>query len=383
MQFVQSVNVRHHGGPAADGWTTGGSMYLPGMSGPAAGRINYTIRRRAVDDALDGHNDDVLSSPTKLAQIESKQQMTKKSLQEEIIAAVKEPRPVISYQVVPGGPWRKFKAAKTTSRKNQRAATTIQRLVRGHCARTKTYVMRLERKLAFLRRQTQKELRAIAQSKDQAMLTMRQHMIKQEARTLKDQMACAETAAQGVQLIQHLRRENKKLRDKNDKIARAIAELRYQNERLEKAATLTVSNESVLSNHYHGQIVATQQALQVVVPQFQKKLRDMTEALDVRRQYWSTERKMKILYVQTVGAVVELVEDQCDDRDLVHSVMTMCVALKDALPKGVEGEEEKEMAREVEEVLAEEENSEYDDDDSDDSSDSNDYDEYDIADFRP
>jgi hypothetical protein len=400
MQFIQPVNVRHHGGIAADddGWATRGSMFLPGMTtaGPelGGGRINYTIRRRrtAVEDVLlpvgdDRNDDNVQRYPSKSAQKEIEKK--KLSLQEDNIhvSSRKEStsRPIISYQAVPGGPWRTFKSAKTTSRKNQAAATTIQRLVRGHCVRTKLYIQRLERKLARIRRRTRAELQAIEESKKQMMLQMRQQMIQQETRTFKTHMACAETASHGVRVIQHLRHENKNLRNKNDKIARAIAELRHQNERLEKAATMTVSNESLLTNHYNDHIQSTHRALEIVVPQYQKKLKAMTEAVDIRHQYWTTERKMKILYGQLVGALVEMVEDQCDDQDLVDSVVAMCVELKEALPKAAAEEEEESKQQDEEEMVLQESNDEYyeDDDESDDEeSDSNDYDEYDIADYN-
>jgi hypothetical protein len=400
MQFVQPVNVRHHGAAAADdSWATtrGGSMYLPGMTtaGPelgSNGRINYTIRRRrAGDDVLlqlkDDRDDDNVqrSCPTKSAQNEIEKK--KYSLKEDMIVSARKEssRPIISYQAVPGGPWRTFKAAKTTSRKNQAAATTIQRLVRGHCVRTKTYIQRLERKLVNIRRHTRAELQAIEESKKQMMLQMRQQMIQQETRTFKAHMACAETASHGVRVIQHLRYENKNLRNKNDKIARAIAELRHQNERLEKTATMTVSNESLLTNHYNDHIQSTHQALQIVVPQYEKKLKAMTEALDIRHQYWTTERKMKILYGRLVGALVEMVEDQCVDQDLVDSVVAMCVELQEALPAGAAVEEEFRQEDGEEMVLQENNNNneyEEDDDESDDESDSNDYDEYDIADYN-
>lgn len=354
MQFVQSVN-RHNS--SANGYHPAGGMYLPGMAGPT--RINYTVRRTK-DRAED--NDDACC-PMKPVLTDCAN-IKESSTKEEPTTPAKESRAIVTYQARPGGPWRCFKVHKH-NRKNNTAATVLQRVIRGHCARTKAHILKLQRQLSRINRQTRSELREIEESKQQAMLKMRQKMIKRETQTLKDHMACAETATQGAELIYHLRNENKKLRAKNDKIARAIAELNVQNDRLDKAATMTESNESLLSKHYE-QIKATNKALMTVTPKYEQRLKEMKQAMDVRRQYCYTEHKMKLLYVRLVGSLVDMLEDKGADKDLVDSVVAMCVELKDTLPDEFKDIEEEEA---IDEIDCEEE------------SDSNDYDEYDIAVF--
>lgn len=289
----------------------------------------------------------------------------------------------ISYYGNPMKPKMWFKRPKH-NRRNTAAAIVLQRAARGMCARTKFYLLRLESTLARIQREQANELRAIEQKKKDKMLQMRRKATKKEAKRIQQHMESAETANQGANIIHYLRNQNKKLRTRNTKIAESIVELTRHNKRLEQATTTTGASESLLTDHY-DKIKKTNTALQLVVPQYEKRLGELQEAMDTRRQFCLTEHKMKVLYVNVIGSLADAVQGRSKDKDLVDEVVTNCLATQGKYPVGSLGEDSSSSSEGGDADCSDGFNESSFDGDGDGSysdSDSNDYDEYNIAVFE-
>jgi hypothetical protein len=206
------------------------------------------------------------------------------------------------------------------------AAVQIQRVARGRVARTKTKIKLLEYKLATVENRKEEELQAINDHVADKKMAIRRKATLKQAKTVKKQLACAETANEGSKVIQFLRSENMKMRKLNEKLAVSIAELKEQNIRLEEATKLTLEHQGILETHF-VKIQETHDALSSVVPKYEEKIAEMTEALDIRRQYCLSEHKMKIMYVKLVGTLAEMVEHHSHDKDLTEEVLGYCLEL--------------------------------------------------------
>lgn len=369
MQF-QSSNYSH-----VD--TNASMMYLPGM-----GRIHHkptTMKASMSPVDLKKEISSVLKKSTldkveKPANIKADESTT---LTKQKKSSVQIQLPEITYQVWPGGPRKTFLPPVETAQTNA-AATHIQRAVRGRCARTNYRIMVLEHKLITMEERKAAEIIAIQNATAEKKMALRRKATMKQAKTVRKQLACSETANEGAKLIYYLRSENKKLRQKNDKIASSIRELNAHNARLTEATTMTGDNQSLLGSHYE-KIKETHDALQNVVPKYEAKIREMKEALETRRQYCLSEHKMKVMYVKLVGTLAEMVEHHSKDKELIDEVFSFCL--------DIEGEEDatessRDMLEDCKEVVRDDDD--YDeisvgDDDDKDDSDSNNYDEYAVA----
>lgn len=206
------------------------------------------------------------------------------------------------------------------------AATAIQRVGRGRIARTNTKIKKLEYLLATVESRKEEELQAIQDRVTDKKMAIRRKATTKQAKTVKKQLACAEVANEGSKVIQFLRSENMKMRKMNEKLALSMAELKEQNTRLEEATKLTIEHQGILETHY-VKIKETHDALMSVMPKYEEKIAEMTEALDIRRQYCLSEHKMKIMYVKLVGTLGEMVEHHSNDKDLIEEVLSFCLEL--------------------------------------------------------
>jgi hypothetical protein len=300
--------------------------FLPGMgriSSPAVYRTrksSYTdLKKLSAPPVVDS-----ITTPVKSSMKKETDDVHKKSVAFQLPTRFESP--TITYQVWPGGPYKKFVRPEDNKTTNH-AATHIQRIVRGRCARTNYRIMFLEHKLANAEKNKEQELEAIRRSFEEKKLTVRRKATKKEAKTIKKALAVGEVASESTKIIQYLRAENKKLRAKNDKIAAAIHELRVQNARLESATEFTDENQHILGAHY-AKIKETNDALNAVIPKYEANIAKFKEELETRNQYCQSEHSMKLMYVKLVGTLAEMVENHSKDQELIEEVVAMCFDLE-------------------------------------------------------
>jgi hypothetical protein len=341
--------------------------------------VNGEPKNRGIDDAYDS-NDPALDSD-----------------QNDVEPVERTPQKAIYYRTWPGGPMKSFLASIRTE-ETENAASMIQKVVRGKCARTKFYIFKMERHVEQVSTRRLAELEAIQNEVDEQKVSVRRKLTQKQATILKKQLDTQKVATEGSKLIHYLRSENKKLRQKNDKIAASIHALRIQNETLENLTSETGENHNLLGTHY-DKIQETNTLLVSIVPQYESKVNELQEALDVRKQYCDAEQCMKIMYMKLIGTITEMMEQHCNDQSLIDEITQYCTDLtnevqqhnttpnvSDELPSMIddctnETTEQNDPSNnhhndeEYEEISV---GDNHDDDDNDDS-DSNNYDDYTIA----
>ena len=308
------------------------SMYLPGMGRIATTPIIITVQRKQVDDSND------LKKGTSTVSIEkpniaiAKKPETKNvgnldpAVESEFVSLVTEiivePPKIIYYRVWPGGPIKTFPTPIATATTHS-AAIVLQKVVRGHCARTNSYVRKLERQVQAMNAQIVRDVHAIQADQEQEKVLVRRKVTQKQTSLLKVRLETKKTAEQGSELINYLRKENKKLRQKNEKIAASIRALRLQNEQLESLTNETGENQNLLGTHF-DKIQETNTLLLSVVPQYESKIAELQGALDARQQYCDVETKMKVMYMKLIGTVTEMMEQDSNDPELIEEIMQFC-----------------------------------------------------------
>jgi hypothetical protein len=85
----------------------------------------------------------------------------------------------------------------------------------------------------------------------------------------------------------------------------------------------TGENHNLLGTHF-DKIQETNTLLLSVVPQYESKIAELQEALDVRQQYCDVETKMKVMYMKLIGTVTEMMEQDSNDPELIQEIMQFC-----------------------------------------------------------
>jgi hypothetical protein len=205
------------------------------------------------------------------------------------------------------------------------AAIDIQKIARGRLQRLKFRIAVLQHKLDTNDETTAASLQRIKDRTQQRKDKFRRQIEKQEKAVLKRSVQELTLAKETHKISEFLRKENHKLRLKNEKIYKAIAALKQDNARLENANTSTDEHFSTLSDHAKH-IDETNAKLQTAVPMYKASVENMGEAVDMRRQFCLSERKIKLTYIKAIGKAVEMMEDRCKDTDLVDDIFEYCIS---------------------------------------------------------
>ena len=312
-------------------------MYLPGMGRIATTPILAAPQRKKNDDYHTDLKKDNATIEKSIIPVETKAvslvdcEVNPAADEPDAIPimvteTVVEPPKVIHYRVWPGGPMKTF-SSPIANDTTIAAATLLQKMVRGKCARTNYYVRQLEMKLQALNEQRLREVQAVQADQEHQKVLVRRKVTQKQASLLKNLLDTKKTASQGSELINYLRQENKKLRQKNEKIAASIHALKVHNEQLESLTNETGENHNLLGTHY-DKIQETNTLLLSVVPQYESKIEELQGALEVRQQYCDVENKMKVLYMKLIGTVTEMMEqDYSHDPELIQEIMQYCADL--------------------------------------------------------
>ena len=215
------------------------------------------------------------------------------------------------------------------NKKNNAAAIQIQRIARGGW-------QRLQFRMALLRYKldTRKERTEASKAKIKKRLEQRKakYLAKMQAKAkqaLEEETLESVAARDAQKIIAFLRQDNKKLREKNDKIHRAICELKIQNDRLQNANSETGDSFGILIDHAK-QAKEANDKLNLVVPKYKESVDTVKAALDMKQQYCLTEHKIKVIYMKCVGNVVEKMEEESKEEDLIEEIVGYCLDIDDA-----------------------------------------------------
>lgn len=246
------------------------------------------------------------------------------------------------------------------NKKNNAAAIQIQRIARGGWQRMQYKIALLQHKLdtseectCFALDQIQKRLEA----QKAAYLKKMQAKAK---KNLEKETVGSRAARDAQDIIAYLRRDNKKLREKNEKLFASMSELKHENDRLEKASEEMAAAFDVLDGHTK-QINKVHQHLQEIVPKYKNAVRELEEALKNRQEAFGAEHKVKNSYMNTVSDIVETMEDRCKDSNLVEEIVTYLLESDEPMHKVVNFQGSVTEIEEYSEVTAESEDMDFED----------------------
>lgn len=221
-----------------------------------------------------------------------------------------------------------------SSARTNKAATTIQRLARGGMQRLHYKIQRYEWLLQTRDERTQADVTVLKQKFDAEKKKYRakvEEESKKESRLLKQ---TCKTAEESQKLIAYLRQENKKLREKNQKVHDAIVNLKQQNARLDGANQVTDGSLNTLKDHAKT-VEETHAKLMEVIPKYKESIATMTEASQTRRQYGEAEHKIRLLYVKLLGEIFERLEMSTTEQAMAEEVERSMLELEEQqLAKG-------------------------------------------------
>ena len=217
------------------------------------------------------------------------------------------------------------KPAKT--KKNIDAATTIQRYVRGWWQRLQFRILHLQYQLDNRSELTAHALGRLQERTQKRKDMIRDKLTKAHMRSIDKETAVEQTRHEGQQVIAYLRKENKKLREKNQKIYAAICALRLNNERLEQANSKSDNSYGTLHDHAKT-IKETHEKLKEVVPKYKESVDTLKDAVEQRRQFCVSEHKIKLQYKKCLGTLVDMVETSAKDKTLVDHVVGLCLEME-------------------------------------------------------
>jgi hypothetical protein len=205
------------------------------------------------------------------------------------------------------------------------AAIEIQRIARGGWQRLMFRIALLQHKLDTHGERTAVCIQRIKDRTQQRKDKFTRQIEKQEQALLKRSAQESILAEESRKICQFLRKENNRLRIKNEKIYKAIQALKHDNARLENANIATDEHFSTLGDQAKH-IEEMNVKLKTIVPVYEASVEEMSEAVEMRRQFCLSENKIKLTYVTSIIKAAEMLEDRCKDSDLVDEIFEYCLS---------------------------------------------------------
>jgi hypothetical protein len=205
------------------------------------------------------------------------------------------------------------------------AAISIQRIARGRRHKLLFRIAFLQHKLDTHGERTAASIQRIKDRTQQRKDKLTRQVEKQKQAVLKRSAQVFAIAEESRKIYHFLRKENNKLRLKNEKVYMANQALKEDNARLVNANIATDEHFSTLGDQAMH-IEEMNALLLTVVPEYEKGVKDMSEAADMRQQFCLAEHKIRLTYVQAIVTAAEMMEDRCKDRDLVDEIFEYCIS---------------------------------------------------------
>ncbi|KAL7572686.1 hypothetical protein ACA910_008961 [Epithemia clementina (nom. ined.)] len=232
------------------------------------------------------------------------------------------------YQSWNFGKEKKFTKPAATA-KNKKAAVTIQRFFRGWWARLKFKLALLQYKLSHKHELTVEAMEQMEKGLEKKKQYERKKLEAAFQAKAKEEKGPESEAvvSESKDIIAYLRKENKKLRDKNDRILKAAFNLKAQNDRLGCVNTQTDGNMGILETHAK-QIQETHTKLNHVVPKYKISVAQLSNAAEQHRQYCVVEHSIKLMYVKLIGTIVDMLEERSKQAELTDEIVGYVLAME-------------------------------------------------------
>lgn len=213
----------------------------------------------------------------------------------------------------------------TTTTRN--AVILIQRMMRGWWRRLQFRVQlltyRLENKEHLTSVALEKVWTETEEKKNKFYDIMKGKLDRRQDRELEKTVTCRN---QGQQIIEYLRKDNKKIREDSDRIKRKFKDQKEQQDRLITTSDQIAQNMEVLQVHTK-RFQETHDQLMKIEPVYKDKVATLEESYAQAKAYCDTEHICKLKYLKAMEKVVTMVQDRCSNRKLVDKVVDLMLSI--------------------------------------------------------
>jgi DNA repair exonuclease SbcCD ATPase subunit len=127
--------------------------------------------------------------------------------------------------------------------------------------------------------------------------------------------------AESDKIIQYLKKDNEKTRNRTKDMEADIEELKETNQRLVEASASAGASLDSLGKQ-KARIEDHNAKLEDNLGKYNDQNKQLKRDLENRQAYFEAEKKIKDDYEKAMEKVVEMMEDKCDDSALVEKIMT-------------------------------------------------------------
>ena len=126
------------------------------------------------------------------------------------------------------------------------------------------------------------------------------------------------------EIIAYLRKENKKLRSSTTQLRKDFDTLQENNKRLLEAnayagASFEALNEQSKKNNSNNS------KLMQNLDKYKKQNQKLKEDLRMRQGFYDAEAKIRVEYQKAMSRIMEMIQDQCDDAQLVEDILVLAL----------------------------------------------------------
>jgi chromosome segregation ATPase len=213
--------------------------------------------------------------------------------------------------------------SRTTSNARVAAAVQIQRIARGWYQRLLYRIMWLQNELDTSDEKKRLALRRIDDRLHMHKYTYRE---KLERKAISAVTATSKGTKDAQDMIAYLRKANKKLRERNQKLYNDIQSLKHNNSRLEEANAATAEYFEKLKEHVE-QLEVINRKLNESEANYKESLETFEEAIELRQHYYIAEHRVKTCYAKSIATIIDLADERCKD-DFSEEIFGLCLGLE-------------------------------------------------------
>lgn len=222
----------------------------------------------------------------------------------------------------------KKKPANIAKTKKNDAIVMIQKMMRGWFQRLKFRILYLQNQLDTGKERTRKSMKIIKEDFSKEKIAFKKKMKKDAEKDTKKSKALAQANKECHMIIDHLRKENKKIREKTAKLREEMQYIKLHSGRVAGATDRADACVDVINDHAL-KFNKTQKNLQSVIPKYKEAVQTLTEAVEERQQLYMSEHTIKVNYLKTMKNILEEMTERSKQQSLVEEIMDEFVLLEE------------------------------------------------------
>jgi hypothetical protein len=199
------------------------------------------------------------------------------------------------------------------------AVVQIQRIARGWYQRLLYRIMWLQNQL-----DTSDERKRLALQRIEDRLHMHKYTFREKLE--RKAIASVTVTSRGTEEVQamivYLRKANKRLREKNQKLYNNIQTYKHNNMRLEAANAATDEYFGKLQEHVE-QLEVINRKLHVSEKNYKATLENLEDGIAIREHYYLAEHRVKTCYAKAISTIVELADER--GNEMGEEIFQLCL----------------------------------------------------------